>query len=244
MFKKKFETARDEKQSLLCVGLDPRGVEDILNFCLDIIESVSEFCIAVKPNTQFLLPLGMEEIIEINEKAHSHGLLSILDHKLSDIGSSNRQAVFWISEMGFDAFTFSPFSGNFETLKFAEEKNLGVFTLTLMSNPEAKYFMKTRINGIPGYEFVSRKVLEHGGEGIVVGATCEKSDLVRIKNIVHDEVVVLSPGVGAQGGGLDVLKIFGKNTLINISRGIISAENPKTEAKKYCEMIDRVISWK
>ena len=69
----------------------------------------------------------------------------------------------------------------------------------------------------------------------MVGATCEKSDLLRIKNIVDDEVVVLSPGVGAQGGGLDVLKIFGKNTLINVSRGIISAENPKTEAKKYCE---------
>jgi len=62
-----------------------------------------------------------------------------LDHKLGDIGSTNESALFWISDMGFDAFTFSPFAGNIETtVDTAHKRDLGVIVLTLMSNPRQK----------------------------------------------------------------------------------------------------------
>ena len=69
-------------------------------------------------------------------------MLAILDHKLNDIGSTNNSAMYWIKEMGFDAFTFSPFAGNTkETVETAHMKDLGVIVLTLMSNPKAKGLM-------------------------------------------------------------------------------------------------------
>ncbi|MBA7472627.1 Orotidine 5'-phosphate decarboxylase [subsurface metagenome] len=105
---------------------------------MDIIEQVSDYCCSIKPNTQYYL--GHTDILEkIAKKSHDHGMLAILDHKLSDIGSTNSSALYWIKEMGFDAFTFSPFAGNTQkTVEKAHENNLGVIVLTLMSNPEPK----------------------------------------------------------------------------------------------------------
>jgi orotidine 5'-phosphate decarboxylase subfamily 2 len=240
----KFLNTMKEKDSQLCVGLDPRpehvNPETIYKFCITMVDQTFEHCFCYKPNTQYIMPMGFLEIKKLNEYIHDKGCLSISDHKLSDIGSTNKAALYWLSEMGFDAVTYSPFPGNItETINNAGQVGLGVITLTLMSNPEADFFMKSSVNGRQGYEFIAEQVAANNGLGVVIGATCDIEDIKKIYALLKDQLV-LSPGVGAQGGGLDIVKIFKKRTMVNVSRDIITRENPRERAKYYQDMINTV----
>jgi orotidine-5'-phosphate decarboxylase len=243
--KDKFVETMREKKSQLCVGLDPRPEhvqpDTIFQFCKDIVEKTSEYCFCYKPNTQYILPMGFSEIKNLNDYIHKKGCLTISDHKLSDIGSTNRAALYWLSKMGFDALTYSPFPGNIEeTIENAREHNLGVITLTLMSNPEAAFFMKSSIHGKRGYEFIAEQIAKYDGFGAVVGATCNIEDIKKIHSILHDQLI-LSPGVGAQGGGLDIVRIFKEQTMVNVSRDIITKDNPGKRAQHYRELINNAL---
>jgi orotidine-5'-phosphate decarboxylase len=67
----------------------------------------------------------------------------------------------------------------------------------------------------------------HGNIGLVVGATSHV-ELERIRKKIGEDMLVLIPGVGAQGGDLERSVIYGSNSrgemaIINIARGIIYA---------------------
>ena len=243
--KEKFRNVIEKKKSQLCVGLDPNPkkvtpkIDSIYEFCVDVINKTSDNCFCFKPNTQYVtLPLGLKKTKELNEYIHKKGCLSIADHKLSDIGSTNKAAVFWLSSMGFDAFTYSPFPGNIEeTIKNAKEMGLGVITLTLMSNPEADYFMKSTIQNETGYKFIAEQIVKHDGFGAVIGATCKLEDIKELAQILKDQFI-LAPGVGAQGGGLDIVRLFRERTIVNVSRDIIFNENPAERSLHYKELIN------
>ncbi|MBU7038493.1 MAG: orotidine 5'-phosphate decarboxylase [Theionarchaea archaeon] len=243
--REKFMAAMKKKNSQLCVGLDPRpeigGPDALLDFCITIVEKTSDCCFCYKPNTQYILPLGFSEIKELNDLIHDKGCLSISDHKLSDIGSTNRAALSWLSSMGFDALTYSPFPGNIkETIETAAGYGMGVITLTLMSNPEADYFMKGVVQGVPGYEFIAQQVAAFKGLGAVVGATCNVEDINRLHAVLTHQLI-LSPGVGAQGGGLDIVRVFKERTMVNVSRDIITHENPSERARYYQILINSAV---
>jgi orotidine-5'-phosphate decarboxylase len=70
---------------------------------------------------------------------------------------------------------------------------------------------------------------------LVVGATYPE-EMKKIRDLIGD-MTFLVPGVGAQGGDVKSVLKAGLNSaglglIINSSRGIIFAENPKEEAKK------------
>ena len=233
------------KKSNLCVGLDPRPkqvpLDSVLDFCIDIVKKTSEYSFCYKPNTQYVLPLGFPEIRELNDFIHEKGCLSIADHKLSDIGSTNDAALYWLSRMGFDALTYSPFPGNIkETVEKAKVHNIGVITLTLMSNPEADFFMKGSVQGKPGYEWIAEQIAQHDGMGAVIGATCAVDDIQKIHSVLRNQLI-LSPGVGAQGGGLDIVRIFKERVMVNVSRDVITHQDPGKRAHYYQELINDVL---
>ena len=79
---------------------------------------------------------------------------------------------------------------------------------------------------------------------LVVGATYPE-EMKKIRELVGD-MTFLVPGVGAQGGSVKDVMEAGKNSeglglIINSSRGIIFSENPKIEAKKLCEEIQKYL---
>ena len=109
MFYEKYLNVIKEKGSFININLDPalpkqrsthvipdqytlkEDPETLLDFSLNIIEHVSDYCCSIKPNTQYYL--GHTGILkEIVKKIHDEGMLAILDHKLSDIGSTNCSA--------------------------------------------------------------------------------------------------------------------------------------------------------
>jgi orotidine-5'-phosphate decarboxylase len=236
----KFAEAMKTKKSQLCVGLDPRPQkvpDSLYEFCTTIVDKTSDYCFCYKPNTQYIMPMGFSEINALNAYIHEKGCLSISDHKLSDIGSTNEAALYWLSTMGFDALTYSPFPGNIkETIENGKKYGVGVITLTLMSNPEADFFMKAVIGEKYGYEAIAEQVALYKGLGAVVGATCDTEDITRIHSILKDQLI-LSPGVGAQGGGLDIVRIFKERVMVNVSRDIIMHDEPGERAAYYQNLI-------
>ena len=259
MLYEKYLNISKEKGSFININLDPAlpkqranniipdkytckdSEETLLNFSLDIIEQVSDYCCSIKPNTQYYL--GHTGILEkITKKIHDHGMLAILDHKLSDIGSTNGSALYWIKKMGFDALTFSPFAGNTQkTVEKAHENNLGVIVLTLMSNPEAeKMMIYTMVKGEPYYLYTAKIVKKSQADGCVVGLTCFVDD-VYIKNIqqtVGDKTLFLLQGIGPQGGQANKIRYI-QNPLVSLGRAVIYSENPRKTVEKYHDIFKK-----
>jgi orotidine-5'-phosphate decarboxylase len=257
MFYEKYLKATEEKDSFINLNLDPAlpqqrrenvipnkyvSKEDgasLLNFSLEIIEQVSDYCCSVKLNTQYFL--GHTDVLRRGvKKIHEEGMLAILDHKLSDIGSSNGSALYWIQKMGFDAFTFSPFAGNTQkTVEKAHERNLGVIVLTLMSNPEAEELMvKTVVGTQPYYLHTANLVKEAGADGCVVGLTCFVMDqyIKNIREVVGDRVVFLLQGLGPQGGEAKKIK-YARNPLVSLGRAVIYSDDPRDTIKRYYRIL-------
>jgi orotidine-5'-phosphate decarboxylase len=259
MFYEKYLKATKEKGSFININLDPalpkqrnenvipdryvskEDAETLLNFSLDIIEQVSDYCCSIKPNTQYYL--GHTDILaKLAKEIHEEGMLAILDHKLSDIGSSNGSALYWIKKMGFDAFTFSPFSGNMQTtVEKAHENSLGVIVLTLMSNPEAeKMMIDTTVNGQPYYLHTAKTVKEAEVDGCVVGLTGFVKDtyIKNIQKIVGDRVVFLLQGIGPQGGQADKIRCA-RNPLVSLGRAVIYSDDPRKAVKGYHDILKK-----
>lgn len=255
---------REEKRSILCVGLDPalprqRGRNVIrppaggldesdarLGFCLDIVRSVEDYAVAAKPNQQYIFGFTVGQHRRLTREIGKRGMVSILDYKLNDIGDTVRSAMFWIKECGYDAVTLNPLPGNLaEAVRSAHEgRYLGVIVLTLMSNPEAERYLKgATVDSEPLYMAIARGVRESGADGCVVGATghVSASDIRSIRAAVGDDRVLLVPGIGAQRGDPEkAIRWGGENVLINVGRAIIYSDSPRERAAEYSRMFNEI----
>ncbi len=243
---------RENKDSILCIGLDPaikgqrdsdiipdKYNENIFHFCIDMVDMTNESTCAYKINSQYTLFLmTLDQLIELNKEIKNNGCISILDHKLNDINESNDSAFYWSSKAGFDAITFSPFAGNIKNaVSTAHNYNLGIFVLTLMSNPESEWIQKmTHADNLYLYEKIAYESRTAKADGLVVGTTkhINKMDLKKIVSLSRDETIYLCPGIGKQKGDINkISKILGENLLINIGRAIIYDENPMEKADEF-----------
>ena len=256
----KYVKARDEKKSVLCLGLDPAlpdqrntdviekmycgDVSDcIQQFSMEMIEYAGEYACAVKINSQYaLFALNFKRLAMLTESIHNYGMIAILDHKLGDIGSSNDSALYWIQKCHFDAVTFSPYAGNIrEATEMAHDRDIGLIVLDLMSNPEAEgYQRKCRFNKTPVFMKVAEDVKTAGSDGVVIGATdhVRERDIEGIRKIIGNERIILFPGVGSQGGDAKkVMSAGGRNILVNVGRDIIYDKNPREKVIHYSELL-------
>ncbi len=247
-FVEKYLELSRSKDSFLCVGVDPatadmrkkytipmdfikeRGeAEALKEFCLNTIEAVTPFAPIIKPNAQFLVyALGYDGLSEIVDKIHEGNSLALLDIKLSDIGSTIDAGLYWIDRLGFDAVTFSPFPGYENGVdavyRWSEVKQKGIFALCRMSNPGTHDYQSRVMDGEKFYKRLARDAFEHGSNGYVVGCTASE-ELREIREIIGEETLILSPGLGAQGGDPEVALRYGTNRdgeglIVSSSRGI------------------------
>ncbi|OYT53321.1 MAG: orotidine-5'-phosphate decarboxylase [Candidatus Altiarchaeales archaeon ex4484_2] len=257
-FHEKYLKAREERESILCIGLDPALKEqrkhevipekygdDLLGFCLDIIDKTAEHACAFKINSQYVLfKLTLDELMLLNQVVRDKGCLSILDHKLGDINESNNSAFYWIKKAGFDALTYNPYSGNLrDAADDAHHHDLGLFVLTLMSNPQAEWIQKDAPDDQPPlYERIAREAGRSKADGVVVGTTdhVKNIDLKRIKVASRDETIYLCPGVGKQQGAMGkIFNALGDNLLVNVGRAIIYDQHPGEKANGYRKLFEK-----
>jgi orotidine-5'-phosphate decarboxylase len=253
-----------EKDSFLCVGVDPvtdsirpkhiipkqmvnkLGIsEAIKEFCLNIIKESAPYAPLIKPNAQFLVyPLCLDDLVEIVEAIHEGGCLALLDIKLSDIGTTMEAGLHWIDQIGFDAVTFSPFPGYVDGVdavyRWAQRRDKGIFALCRMSNPGTHDYQSRIMEGEKFYKRLAMDAYAHGSNGYVVGCTASE-ELGEVRRIIGEEGLILSPGLGPQGGDpVQALREganhVGEGLIISSSRGIDFAyEDLNWDWRRYAE---------
>jgi len=224
-----------ESESPLCIGLDPRvSMDRRLAFSKRIVDLTADYAIAYKPNIQFWHGSSASDLRSLTGLIHDHGLPVIADLKISDIGSSNRAALENMKSLGFDYVTHSPFPGNLsETSETAEEVGIGIITLVVMSNPQAKWMVES------GMYLTWAKEVEQYAAGAVLGTTNHvTTEVLQELAKIMKSPFILAPGIGSQGGQTNTLsELFPKRVIFNVSRGINQADDPKAAAKSYYELI-------
>lgn len=242
-----------EVSGQLCVGLDPhRGLleswglpdspEGLRRFSLTVLDAVAGECAAVKPQSAFYErhgAAGVAVLEEVLAGCRERALLSVLDVKRGDIGSTMvGYAEAYLADdrpLAADSVTLSPYLGYGSlrpAVELARETGRGVWVLGLTSNPEGR---DVQLVGEPSV--AARVVAEvardnaglepFGDVGLVVGATLPHSPAALGVDLLASGAPVLAPGVGAQGAGAaDVARTFAgltERVVVPVSRGVLAA---------------------
>lgn len=265
----------------LCVGIDPHpallnawGLSDdavgLREFSLRVVEAMAGQVAAVKPQSAFFERHGSKGIAVLEqtlEALRQAGLLSILDVKRGDIGSTIAgYAQAYLSDessLAADAITLSPYLG-FGSLsaaiELAQQNNRGVFVLDLTSNPEGASVQHARgADGVAVAATICQGVAQAnkaaidagqlGSIGMVVGATVGDAVANLGLDLAASGGPLLAPGVGAQGAGAPELEQVFTNArpqvLASTSRGVLKV-GPKVDdlreaAKMACETVKNAL---
>jgi orotidine-5'-phosphate decarboxylase len=208
----------------LCVGIDPHpglladwGLADdaggLERFGRGVVEALAGEVALVKPQSAFFERHGSAGIAALERllaDARAAGLLTLLDVKRGDIGSTmDGYAQAYLADgspLAADAITLSPYLGFGSltpALELAAVTGRGVFVLARTSNPEGALVQTAAVQG-PSLT-VAQAVVDAaaarnaglspcGDVGVVVGATGEHG-----LHLSELNGPVLAPGLGVQG---------------------------------------------
>ncbi|MBI2003820.1 MAG: orotidine-5'-phosphate decarboxylase [Parcubacteria group bacterium] len=257
----KYNKRADAVNSLVCVGLDsdfsklPDKFKSLDNpqfeFNKWIIDQTRKYAAAYKPNIAFYESRGDQGIKELKMtmdylRNNYPDTFTICDCKRADIGNTNNGYVESLFDwFGFDAITIHPYLGREALQPFLDRKDKGSIILCRTSNSGAGEFQDLIVDGKPIWHRVAEKVRDEwdGNNNclLVVGATYPQ-EMKTIRDLVGD-MTFLVPGIGAQGGDVKAVVESGLNSqkkglIVNSSRGIIFADNPREEAKKLRDEIN------
>lgn len=236
-----------KKQSFLCVGLDPdlskfpdsvlETDDPVYEFNKKIVDATHEFAVAYKPNIAFYEAMGsggwwsLEKTVEYIRKKYPDIFL-IADAKRGDIGNTSKKyAVTFFENFGFDAMTVSPYMGEDSVRPFLEYSEKWTILLAVTSNPGSSNFQLTKDSdtGLFLFEKVLKESTKWGSRDnlmYVAGAT--QPEMIKKVRAIAPDHFLLVPGIGIQGGSLQVVADYGLNDkcglLVNSSRAIIHAD--------------------
>lgn len=244
-FTQKLQDAWRLSNSLLMVGLDPdpskipqaiqSAPDALLAFCKGIVDATAPYVCGFKPQIAYFAAASAEETLQrlcdYIRKVYPDRVL-VLDAKRGDIGSTAEQyAKEAFDRYRADAVTINPYMGMDSAQPYLERRDKGVIVLCRTSNPGGSDLQALTVDGQPLYlrvaEMVAQKWNQHGQCGLVVGATFP-DELARVRRLVGDDMALLVPGIGAQGGDVQATCHAGCNQrgtgmMINSSRAILYA---------------------
>ena len=246
-------------------------------WALNYISAIAPYCAAIKPNIQYWKGrFDMINLSDITKTAHQYDLLVIDDSKLADIGSTNDAGIYHAQSRNMDAITLACFAGNIKEASLQlKKRNLGGIHMCLMSNPEyereknklvqisekedinyneedIKIFQENQY--VKQYVQLAVESKKYDLDGIVIGAPSKKNhiqeeEIRKVKDYIGNFMLILLPGIGAQGGETDAIwKYFGKNNVIvNVGRDLMFPKGSQSlrkdhqeRARYYQEMLNKL----
>jgi orotidine-5'-phosphate decarboxylase len=188
---------------------------------LSLAEQLRDYFDAIKIGYPLILSAGLGIVREI-----SATLPVIADLKVADIPNTNRlicDAVLGAGASGVIAQAFPGKDSLLACARSAAAHKADLFVVTEMSHPGAELFMA------PLAESMARLAVEAGAAGVVAPAT--RPEKIRLIRSIIGEGIIISPGVGAQGGSARAALQAGADYLI-VGRSIYEAEDPAASAKE------------
>ncbi|MEO1101271.1 MAG: orotidine-5'-phosphate decarboxylase [Pseudomonadota bacterium] len=217
----------------LCIGVDPHAgripalfggdtADGVKAWGVEIVRLAAEVGVAaVKPQAglfERLGPEGMSALRAVCQAARETGLVTILDAKRGDIGSTAEgyAQAYLADDAPFpcDALTVNPYMG-LDTLepfaRVAEETGRGLAVLARTSNPGSADFQAKDMGGAPLYArvvtalgpLINRLEGTSGWSSLMLVAGATGPEEARALRALAPKALFLVPGYGAQGAGAD-----------------------------------------
>lgn len=255
-FLSKLEALLDQGRAPLCVGLDPEPgrrptrYPDLASWNRAVIAATAGLAACYKPNLAYYEALGREgyDLLAETLAAIPPEIPVILDAKRADIGptaAAYARACFEVWNA--DAVTVNPYLGGDGVRPFTAYRDRYVFVLCHTSNPGAGEVQHLGRWGFPLYQSIATlaPTWGEGNVGLVVGATHPET-LGQVRALAP-EAWFLVPGVGVQGGDAAVAlaqarRTDGRGVLINVSRAIAQADDPRQAAATLVAQMQAVAS--
>lgn len=209
-----------KRERRLIIALDVEAEK-----ALWIAQQTSELCDAFKVNYPLVLSAGLEVVDRLSARGDV-----LCDLKVADIPEINRLIVKLLFDHSASGVIVHGFPGEDSIMACIEAAKGDVFVVTLMSHPGAERFLA------PAAEDIAAMARDRGAAGIIAGAT-RPERIARFREIVGD-LMILSPGIGPQGGDPREAIRQGADHLI-VGRRITQAENPAMAAEEVLREIER-----
>jgi orotidine-5'-phosphate decarboxylase len=225
-FKREILEKSEENNSKLILALDVPGER-----VLKLLDEASGYLAAVKIGYPVVLEAGLEIISKIKRAS---GLPIIADFKIADIPHTNQLIARCAYDAGSDAVIAHAFVGRDSLeaiIKVAEEKgDKGVIVVPNMSHPGASMF----IGSVS--ERMAKLAVDVGATG-VIGPATKPGEITVLRSWVGGELLILSPGVGAQEAQPgDAIKSDADFEIVG--RAICTAESPVKMARAIRDQIN------
>lgn len=231
-FRKKFLDAAKKRDTHLILAVDDVGWRNVER----VVREASKELLAIKVHIEHPALWGMthKEAIDRLKKLTNNAFI-ILDTKLADIGNTNAFKARYYFEHGYDALICHGFPGE-EAVKaivdVANETGKGVFMLVAMSS-KGHLFRETEVDKLV-------EIAHHVGVAGVI-APGNQYDLTSHIKMRAKELLILSPGIGAQGGEVSKAIAAGTDFAI-VGRAILNSETPAEEARKFREEVNTLLA--
>ena len=233
-YRERIASASNDHKSFIILALDLDSQHSNFKYIEKLLKSLYPFLCAIKINFHLILPFAKKDIQRINKVIHSHGLLSIADIKLNDIGNTNQVTVQHLHSMGFDSVIVNPIIGQKQLaslVEFTHKTGMGIISLVYMSHESVNegYGLNTiqrrskESKVVPLFEIFLKYAKTTKVDGIVVGATHLRT-LKHISSI--SSIPIYSPGIGTQGGNAKSAMWSGSDYLI-IGRTVLNSKNKR-----------------
>ena len=202
-----------KKETRLILALDEPEKEKALN----VAEEVYDVVDAVKVNYPLVLSAGISIVEELAELSDV-----VCDFKIADIPNTNMLIVKEVLKHNASGVIVHGFMGK-DSVKACVDTAEGrdVFVVTEMSHPGAVEFMQ------PLTDKLAKLAVNAGAAGVIAPGT-RPERIKHIRNIVGD-LLILTPGVGAQGGKACDAISAGADYVI-VGRSIYKSDNPRKTA--------------
>lgn len=249
--------ASRERESLLCIGLDPEpariegGAEGAYQHCLSIVERTADLACCFKPNAAFWEqygPAGWEALARLRQRIPVD-IPVLFDAKRADVGQTMRayaRAIF--GAMNMSAATVHAYHGTESFHEFANWADRGVYVVALSTNLGGAELQQLSVGDTELYEHVAGLAAaesEHRNVGIVAGAT-QTHHVGRIR-ARYPHLPFLMPGVGSQGADITAAVSAAFNgdpasCLLSASRSVLYADDPRAVALSLREEINDAVA--
>ncbi|TGC11419.1 orotidine-5'-phosphate decarboxylase [Methanolobus halotolerans] len=216
-----------EKNTRLILALDVLDSDEAIR----ISKAVAGHVDAIKVGYPLVLASGLQII----EKLVKYAPI-IADFKVADIPNTNRLICEQVFDAGADAVIVQGFTGHDSLeacVELARERKKDIFVVTEMSHPGALDLMQEAGKAI------AKMAADQCASGVVAPAT-RPERVKQIRRIIGEELAIISPGVGAQGGSASDAIMAGTDWVI-VGRSLYQSADPAGAAAGIVREIKKVI---